>query len=78
MRPLETNERPSWAFSAKIIGKPCRDKDADRLRCMFISRKDSARKDFTGLADIVVDFGEKTRTILMSSANFVLKSLARF
>jgi hypothetical protein len=31
------------------------DQDADRLRCMFVSRKDSARKDFNGLADIAVD-----------------------
>jgi hypothetical protein len=29
--------------------------DADRLRCLFISRKDSARKDFNGLAQISVD-----------------------
>lgn len=42
-------------FFRKIIENHDRDQDADRLRCMFVSRKDSARKDFTGLADIVVD-----------------------
>ncbi|OCK76290.1 hypothetical protein K432DRAFT_306677 [Lepidopterella palustris CBS 459.81] len=31
------------------------DHDADRLRCLFVSRKDSARKDYNGLAQIAVD-----------------------
>lgn len=31
------------------------DPDPDRLRCLFVSRKDSARKDFNGLAHIAVD-----------------------
>ncbi|QDS73385.1 hypothetical protein FKW77_007459 [Venturia effusa] len=29
--------------------------DADRLRCLFVGRKDSARKDFKGLAQIAVN-----------------------
>ena len=31
------------------------DPDPDRIRCLFVSRKDSARKDFSGLANIAVD-----------------------
>jgi hypothetical protein len=31
------------------------DGDADRLRCLLVSRKDSARKDYDGLAQIAVD-----------------------
>ena len=42
-------------FFRKIIEIHDHDQDADRLRCMFVSRKDNARKDFTGLADIAVD-----------------------
>jgi nucleoside phosphorylase len=30
------------------------DSNPDRLRCLFVSRKDSARKDFNGLANIAV------------------------
>jgi nucleoside phosphorylase len=30
------------------------DPDPNRLRCLFVSRKDSARKDFNGLANIAV------------------------
>jgi hypothetical protein len=30
------------------------DSDPDRIRCLFVSRKDSARKDFNGLANIAV------------------------
>ena len=41
-------------FFRKIIETHDHDEDADRLRCMFVSRKDNARKDFTGLADIAV------------------------
>lgn len=39
-------------FFRRLIENP--DRDADRLRCMFVSRKDSARKDFQGLAEIAV------------------------
>lgn len=39
-------------FFRKLIENP--DRDADRLRCLFVSRKDSARKDFQGLAEIAV------------------------
>ncbi|PQE07968.1 zinc finger protein [Rutstroemia sp. NJR-2017a WRK4] len=42
-------------FFRKIIENHDGDQDADRLRCMFVSRKDSARKDFSGLAEISVD-----------------------
>jgi hypothetical protein len=31
------------------------DTDPDRIRCLFVSRKDSARKDFSSLANIAVD-----------------------
>lgn len=40
-------------FFRKLI--EVEDQDADRLRCLFVSRKDGARKDFAGMAQIAVD-----------------------